>query len=251
VLDMTDLLTESDITPAPALAPTVTTARTVGPVAPPATRGVPDADRGILRFASFNMHRGVDVHNNPYDEIAACAGLRADVLALQEAPNAQRIGDALGYHVAHAASGETDVALLSREPMERLEDLALPSGCCGTRLVVRAYVRHGDRTVRAACTHLCHLPHGSTRQLLALRRWLDDPVPVDVLAGDLNMWRAVVTRMLPTLRPVVEQATWPAHRPHSQIDHVLLGHAFAGGSGTAVTAGASDHLALRTELRLV
>jgi endonuclease/exonuclease/phosphatase family metal-dependent hydrolase len=249
VIDLTDLTDLADLTDLPTdVAAAPAEAATAAPATPAPRTG---AERGILRFASFNMHRGVDVHNNPFDEIAACASLDADVLALQEAPNAQRIGDALGYHVAHAASGETDVALLTRQPMERVEDLALPSGCCGPRLVVRAYVRHGDRTVRAACTHLCHLPHGSVRQLMALRRWLDDPVPVDVFAGDLNMWRAVVTRLLPTLRPVVEQATWPAHRPHSQIDHVLLGPAFAGGVGQPVSAGASDHLAVRTELRLV
>ena len=209
------------------------------------------AARRPLRFASFNMHRGRDIHDQPFDEVAACAGLDVDVLALQEAPNAGRIGAALGYHVAHAPGERTDVAILSRAPMVRLEDLALPSGCCGTRVVVRAYVRHGDDTVRVACTHLCHLPHGSMRQLIALRRWLADPMPVDILAGDLNMWRTVVAQVLPTVRPVVRQATWPARWPHSQIDHVLVGPGVSDGSGSAVVAGASDHLALRTELRLI
>jgi endonuclease/exonuclease/phosphatase family metal-dependent hydrolase len=56
--------------------------------------------------ASFNVHAGVDGWGRPYDVVAACRKLDADVLVLQEAftpdggePLAHLVADALGYRV--------------------------------------------------------------------------------------------------------------------------------------------------------
>jgi endonuclease/exonuclease/phosphatase family metal-dependent hydrolase len=56
--------------------------------------------------ASFNVHGGVDGLGRPFDVVAACRELDADLLFLQEVwspasgpPLAARVGDALGYQV--------------------------------------------------------------------------------------------------------------------------------------------------------
>jgi endonuclease/exonuclease/phosphatase family metal-dependent hydrolase len=63
----------------------------------------------VLTVANFNMHAGVDGWARPYDPIAACAALNADVLVLEEAwtsdaegpgaGQAEQIAAALGYQV--------------------------------------------------------------------------------------------------------------------------------------------------------
>jgi endonuclease/exonuclease/phosphatase family metal-dependent hydrolase len=60
--------------------------------------------------ASFNVHGGVDGLGRPFDVVAACRELDADVLVLQEtwSPDsgealARRVGDALGYRVEELA----------------------------------------------------------------------------------------------------------------------------------------------------
>ena len=44
-----------------------------------------DTARHTLRLATFNVHMGVDGWGRPYDLVAECAALDADVLVLQEA----------------------------------------------------------------------------------------------------------------------------------------------------------------------
>ncbi len=63
-----------------------------------------------LVVASFNVHGGVDGFGRPFDVVAACRELDADVLVLQETwspaggdPLAGRVGDALGYRVEELA----------------------------------------------------------------------------------------------------------------------------------------------------
>jgi len=70
--------------------------------------------------ASFNVHGGVDGFGRPFDVVAACEELDADVLVLQESWSpavgkalAARVGDALGYRVEELAMTE---ARLSAPP---------------------------------------------------------------------------------------------------------------------------------------
>jgi endonuclease/exonuclease/phosphatase family metal-dependent hydrolase len=60
--------------------------------------------------ASFNVHGGVDGFGRPFDVVAACREIDADVLILQETwsptggePLARLVGDALGYEVDELA----------------------------------------------------------------------------------------------------------------------------------------------------
>lgn len=86
---------------------------------------------------------------------------------------------------------------------------------------------------------------GLTRSVRGLGRG-DRPA---VLAGDANWWRSTLPLWLPGWRSTVRGATFPAHKPHSQIDHVLVrGGLRATGGDVAPANWGSDHRAIRTTL---
>ncbi len=68
--------------------------------------------------ASFNVHGGVDGFGRPFDVVAACREIDADVLILQESvvpggsgePLARLVGEALGYEVDELAMTGARVA---------------------------------------------------------------------------------------------------------------------------------------------
>ncbi|MGO8863758.1 MAG: endonuclease/exonuclease/phosphatase family protein [Acidimicrobiales bacterium] len=70
----------------------------------------------MLTVANFNMHAGVDGWGRPFDIVAVCAALDADVLVLEEAwtndsegpgaGQAEQIAAALGYQVTTCALAE-------------------------------------------------------------------------------------------------------------------------------------------------
>lgn len=70
-----------------------------------------------LVVASFNVHGGVDGLGRPFDVVASCRAIDADLLVLQETwtpdrgePLAHRIGDALGYQVQELAMARARLA---------------------------------------------------------------------------------------------------------------------------------------------
>jgi endonuclease/exonuclease/phosphatase family metal-dependent hydrolase len=79
------------------------------PSVPAATRAttVPASPPATLVVANFNVHAGIDGWGRPFDVVAACRDIDADVLVLQECwtPSdgqpgmAAGVGDALGYEV--------------------------------------------------------------------------------------------------------------------------------------------------------
>jgi endonuclease/exonuclease/phosphatase family metal-dependent hydrolase len=74
----------------------------------------------VLTVANFNMHAGVDGWGRPFDPIAVCAGIDADVLVLEESwtndadgpgsGQAERIAAALGYQVVTCTLAEGRLA---------------------------------------------------------------------------------------------------------------------------------------------
>ena len=66
-------------------------------------------------------------------------------------------------------------------------------------------------------------------------------------AGTWNFWGPPVSALLPGWTRGLRGRTWPAHRPHSQIDHILVRGARFRRSWTVHT-DASDHLPLVTEV---
>ena len=244
----------------------------------------PDDDQAegpaTLSLASFNVHMGVDGWGRPFDLVAECAALDADILVLQEAwtpdggapGTAALVADRLGYHVvaeAHLASarlyepvattsgrwapafgkirktlrldderfklppgsrdraaehGRWGVAVLARVPCRDVEVLTLGKlrRDPARRAVVRCTTQLGGRSLVVHGTHMSHITHLSPAQYRRLARLLPSLGQPAVLAGDMNMWGPPASSFFRGWRRAVVGRTWPAHRPHSQLDHVLV-----------------------------
>lgn len=237
-----------------------------------------------LTIASYNIHwsRGrKGAGYPPFDAVDAARHLDADVLVLQEswAPDDgvsdhQRIADALDMAVA----ADAVLARSVRDPEPKVVGGAtMAGGDGGWHLVALSRVPvldtrvealphlpfdHADRAVLAfgvevdgsrlevRGTHLPHLEYGAHLSTRGLRRTLP---PTDVPAafiGDMNMWSWTIDRMVPSgWRRVVRGKTWPAHRPHSQIDHLLVTPSVDAAWGEVGPDLGSDHLPIRARLR--
>jgi endonuclease/exonuclease/phosphatase (EEP) superfamily protein YafD len=88
------------------------------------------------------------------------------------------------------------------------------------------------------------------KHLLALKRKLPDTGRPQVLAGDFNFWGPPIALMMRGWERPVRGRTYPAYRPHSQIDHVLVRGGIVGVSGEVLGETPSDHRPIRTRLRL-
>jgi endonuclease/exonuclease/phosphatase family metal-dependent hydrolase len=134
-----------------------------------------------------------------------------------------------------------------------------------TRVVPMSVLR-ADRVERAALvldltvegrplsvvgTHMSHLHFGSHRNWAELRKALGSAARPDaVLAGDMNTWGPLVHLFMPGWRRAVIGRTWPAWRPHSQIDHILVRGSLQPTSGAVLADAGSDHRPVRTEIEL-
>lgn len=87
------------------------------------------------------------------------------------------------------------------------------------------------------------------QHLYGLKRRLPVGGP-QVIAGDFNFWGPPVGLLMPGWHRPVRGRTYPAPKPHSQIDHVLLRGGIEAVSAEVLPATPSDHLPIRTRLRL-
>lgn len=237
-------------------------------------------------MASFNVHWGrgrrAD-HCPPFDLVRACEALDADVLVLQEAwapddgpAQHDQVATALDMEVVAvpmaravmepapklvsradpehgAGTGDWCLALLSRKPIRttqptHLRHLPLDPW---TRVLLDAEVDVDGTNLTLVATHFSHLEFGSPLQFRAVRRVLP---PIDrpaAFVGDMNMWGWTVDRMVPDgWRRAVRGKTWPAHRPHHQIDHILVTPSVEVVHGEVLPHLGSDHRAIRARLRV-
>jgi endonuclease/exonuclease/phosphatase family metal-dependent hydrolase len=155
--------------------------------------------------------------------------------------------------VEHIETGTWGLAVLSRFRLEEFNVIALgrmPREKVNRALAVARF-NTGSRSFYVLAIHGAHISHGSHRQYRRVNEIaasLDPGVPV-LLGGDFNSWRPLLKLFLPGWRSLAKGRTWPAHRPHSQIDHIFgRGPWIAKGSFTK--DGGSDHLALVTDVDL-
>ena len=183
---------------------------------------------------------------------AALASLDADVIVVQEhwRPDGKRgavddAADALGLttcteqigrtrdrgafpHLARNGEGTDSVAVLTRLPVQRLGSVRLGptrGDPAPARTALAVEIDVDGAPLRLVAVHLTsRLPHGPVLQLRQLARGVrvfTDGQP-SVIAGDCNFWGPGVRAVMRGWRRAVTGRTWPAHRPHSQIDHVLV-----------------------------
>lgn len=227
--------------------------------------------------ASFNTRWGLTSHDRPYDLGATIASFDSDVVSLQEvwdpADGSGLLGPSahdLGYRLFEAplspsstnprpriaahpdgAEGTWGVALLSRLPVERVRTVDLgrlvERRDVAARLAILADVRVGDVTVTVAAHHLSFVLPNALAQFRRLGGYLPRHQP-SVVAGDCNLWGPLARRALGRGRRAVKGRTWPAHRPHSQIDHIMVSSGITVLEGSVLAEAESDHRPVRARL---
>lgn len=227
-------------------------------------------------ITSFNALWGRTVDDTPYDLAAVVAGFDTDVISLQEVWDPddggalQQAATQMGYQVVHVplspsrvhprpeitphpdrADGTWGVVVLSRLPVRstRIVDLG--------RLIERWDVadRHAallevdvDGTpVTVAGLHLSFVLFNALAQLRRLSGYLPAHRP-GVVAGDCNLWGPLARRMVRGYRLGVRGRTWPAHRPHSQLDHILVSPEVTVLDRRVLAPNGSDHRPVQATL---
>ena len=214
----------------------------------------------------------------PYDVVTAVRDFDADVVVVVESwrtPDGRGMLDDLesfGYRIEsvslstlaisprrarHAEPGEghVEIAICSRLPILRRKELPLglvPHDPYGPRSALLCTIDVDGTEVDVVGVHTSSMLWrlAPLRHLRALRPQLPTPERAVVVAGDCNFWGPGVVAVLPGWRRAVLGRSWPAHRPHSQIDHILVRDNVTALSGEVLAATPSDHRPVRARLRV-
>jgi endonuclease/exonuclease/phosphatase family metal-dependent hydrolase len=155
----------------------------------------------------------------------------------------------------HRANGRIGLAVVSRQPARLVEMIPVgdvPGDPALRRCALRVALDVGGQDLDLIAVHLSsRLPYAPPMQLRNLRRRLPPPDQRAVIAGDFNLWGPAVSALLPGWRRAVRGRTWPAHRPHSQIDHVLVRQDVEVVDAAVLDEVGSDHRPVRVTLRPV
>lgn len=157
------------------------------------------------------------------------------------------------YVAGPRARGRIGIAVVSRFPARLVGNLSLgraPDPAPARAAQHVALDVGGDRLDLVAVHLSSRLPYAPPMQLRSLRRQLPPPEQRAVIVGDFNLWGPAVSAMLPGWRRAVRGRTWPAHRPHSQIDHVLVRDDVEVVDAEVLDEVGSDHRPVRVTLRL-
>ena len=227
-------------------------------------------------LASMNLHGGRRADGTPFDVVAACRLLQADVIFLQEAwwpagrPDPMtEAAHAHGHRIlradllsatdlrslgiaADAGRGQWGLAVLTALPVTAYEvaDLGPTPAERMSRAAQLVTVTTPDgASLRVVNTHLTYR-FFSPVQLVRLTRRLAASAAPTVIAGDLNM-PGPVSGLAVGYSPAVQGPTFPAHRPLLQLDQMLTSRAVRAGDGRVLPPVGSDHLPIRACLRVV
>jgi endonuclease/exonuclease/phosphatase family metal-dependent hydrolase len=155
----------------------------------------------------------------------------------------------------HRANGRIGLAVVSRLPARLVEMIPVgdvPGDPALRRCALRVALDVGGQDLDLIAVHLSsRLPYAPPMQLRNLRHRLPPPDQRAVIVGDFNLWGPAVSALLPGWRRAVRGRTWPAHRPHSQIDHVLVRRDVEVVDGAVLDEVGSDHRPVRVTLRPV
>ena len=198
-----------------------------------------------------------------------CAGLGADLLALQEVDvrlgrsglvdQAGMVARATG--TAHAfgsarkmgVAGQYGNALLVRGTLDDVEVLALPRPMGREpRVAVVATAGVGALHLSVAATHLSVSREEAVVQLETLLEALAGRPGPRVLLGDLNLLPHLVAGPVEAAGMQLADPTepsYPAHAPRSRIDHVAVSGLSIASVDVLGAAPVSDHRALAVEAR--
>jgi endonuclease/exonuclease/phosphatase family metal-dependent hydrolase len=231
-----------------------------------------------VRIVTFNVKHGLVGDGRSDNRLLAdtCAGLDADILALQEvdrratrsrfADQVRMVARATGMSAAFGEAARRGPlrrygnVLLARGALSDVETVALSRPEEGEFRVavlanltpepgVRGLPPNGDATLSVAATHLSFRRGEGAAQLGALVEALDRrPLP-RVLLGDLNLAPEMVEPVLAAAGYQVASTgpTFPARAPRSCIDYVAVA-GLEVVSAEALETSLSDHRAVVAEV---
>jgi endonuclease/exonuclease/phosphatase family metal-dependent hydrolase len=151
------------------------------------------------------------------------------------------------------ACGHIGIAVVSKLPARLVANLSLGRAPdpAPERRAQHVALDVDGRALDLVAVHLSsRLPYAPPMQLRSLRAQLPPRERRTVIVGDFNLWGPAVSAMLPGWRRAVRGRTWPAHRPHSQIDHVLVRDDVEVVDAEVLDEVGSDHRPVRVTLRL-
>ena len=234
-----------------------------------------------LTIVSFNTHAGLRARRHgvcePYDLASVLRGFDADVVVLQESFRpvdgqavARQVAEELGAEIHELAfghakltpwphvprhgygEGEIGLAVISKIPSRLRAELAFGRVAFDPtpeRGGIHLELDVDGGSLDLIAVHLSsRLPHGPPLQLTRLRRQLPPSDRPAVVAGDCNFWGPGVRAFIPGWRRAVRGRTWPAVRPHSQIDHILVRRQIDVLASEVLPPLGSDHLAVRATI---
>ncbi len=139
--------------------------------------------------------------------------------------------------------GRWGVALLARVACRSPEVLSLGKlrRDPASRAVVRCTTDLDGSEVVVHGTHMSHITHLSPTQYRRLARMLPPLDRPALVAGDMNMWGPPASSFFRGWRRAVIGRTWPSHRPHSQLDHILVTPALTVVDARVAASSGSDH----------
>lgn len=222
----------------------------------------------VVAIGSLNLHGGMTSAGRPFGVAEALGRLPADIVAVQEswwhrdsADEVEKAARDWGAELIRVPvlaetsladlgiapdreRGSWGIAVLSRLPVTGFETVDLghaPRDEISRIALVCSVTAPGGWPLRLVCTHLTH-KLTSPVQLRRLTRHLAAARPAPtVIAGDLNIPR-LATWTAAGFAPTVRGATWPAHRPLVQLDHLLAGAGVDCCGGRVLPPVGSDHL---------
>jgi len=158
-------------------------------------------------------------------------------------------------HYQQAERGAWGTAILSRFPLHSTSVLELPylRRDRSHRRPLVATISVDATEVTVICVHMSHLTYGSVMHFNQFNQQLKalgvEKRPI-IVGGDMNNWGPPLVAQVRGVRRAVRARTWPAWRPHSQLDHLLVSTSLAVERGRVLADIGSDHLPVTASLRL-
>jgi endonuclease/exonuclease/phosphatase family metal-dependent hydrolase len=218
-------------------------------------------------------------HRGEFPALDVITAFAADVIVLQETyrPDTgpclvDAVAEQLGFaayevvfgrgvltpwpHLGRTGEADAGLAILTRLPVRQRRVLPIRAvwlDPAPSRCALHLELDVDGVALDVVGVHLTsRLPHGPPQQLRALARQTADlgRARPAVIAGDMNFWGPPVSALLPGWTRGLRGRTWPAHRPHSQIDHVLTRGPVDVLAAEVLGEVGSDHRPVRVRLRV-
>lgn len=218
--------------------------------------GRPSSARAVADRLGYSLVREVEMAHcslfPPHPNASARWGPRVGALTKSFLLDEKRGGIFASRTGSEFTPGHLGLALLSRIPVSGCDVIPLKKlrRDGAHRMVIGCTVELAGGELRIFGTHMSHITHGSHAQFRLLSDLLPPPTVPAVLTGDMNLWGPPVNSYLRGWRRAVTARTWPAYRPHSQLDHVLVTSGVSVLDTRVGPFAGSDHLPVAVRLGL-